>query len=53
MLAFLPKGTDFQDLTLLDSVVVVDDLGHWGQAVGGAGGVGDHGHGRVVLVLRK
>ena len=47
------RSTDTQALTLLDAIVVVDDLGHRAQAVGGAGGVGDHRHGRVVLVLIK
>ena len=33
-----------------DAEVVVDDLGEGGQAVGGAGGVGDDGHAGVILV---
>jgi len=38
--------------TLLDSEVIVDNLGKWGEAVGGAGGVGDDGlRWLVVLVV--
>ena len=36
--------------TFSDSPVVVEDLGDWGKAVGGAGGVGDDLHIRGVLV---
>ena len=45
-------GVDGAHQGLLDAEGIVDDLGHGGQAVGGAGGVGDHVHlGGVVLVV--
>ncbi len=34
-----------------DAKLVVDDLGERGQAVGGAGGVGDHLHVGLVLLV--
>ena len=37
--------------TLDDSIVVIDDLGKGGQAVGCAGGVGDHGETLVILLV--
>ena len=42
----------FEELTnWLDAEGIVDDLGHGGQAVGGAGGVGHHVHIRGVLQM--
>ena len=37
--------------TLLNAKLVIDDLGQGGQAVGGAGGVADHGHVLGVFLL--
>ena len=45
-------GVDGGHETLLDSEVIVDNLGKWGEAVGSAGGVGDDGlRWLVVLVV--
>ena len=44
-------GVDGGHQRLLDAEGVVDDLGHGGQAVGGAGGVGDHVHLRGVPLV--
>ena len=37
--------------TLDDSIIVIDDLGKGGQAVGCAGGVGDNGETLVILLV--
>ena len=37
--------------TLLDTPVIVQNLGDWSKAVGGAGGVGNNGHVLVVLLV--
>ena len=39
------------DFTLDDSIVVIDDLSKGGQAVGCAGGVGDHSKTLVILLV--
>ena len=44
-------GVDGGHETLLEAELVVDDLGERGKAVGGARGVGDNVHGRLVLLL--
>ena len=44
-------GVDGGHETLLNSVGVVENLGDWSKAVGGAGSVGDNGHLWVVLLL--
>ena len=44
-------GMDGGHETLLDTPVIVQNLGDWSKAVGGAGGVGNNGHVLVVLLV--